>query len=102
WSEDRSQNLVGMVHGRAQEHTVTIGGRRDGTIEAYANRVDQDSGAYPKFGPYLPALTVVMAPGVYDIPKVHAYARSWATSTTPIGAYRGAGRPEATAAIERA
>jgi carbon-monoxide dehydrogenase large subunit len=50
----------------------------------------------------LPTLTMLMAPAVYAFPKVHAQARSWATNTTSIGAYRGAGRPEATAAVERA
>jgi carbon-monoxide dehydrogenase large subunit len=44
----------------------------------------------------------MMAPGVYAFPKVHAQARALATTTTSIGAYRGAGRPEATAAVERA
>jgi carbon-monoxide dehydrogenase large subunit len=47
-------------------------------------------------------LTMMMAPGVYGFARVHAHARAVATTTTPIGAYRGAGRPEATAAVERA
>ena len=61
-----------------------------------------DSGAYPRLGAVLPTLTRAMAPGVYDIPRVESRARVLATTTTSIGAYRGAGRPEATAAIERA
>ena len=102
WAESRSENLLGMVHGRGQEQTVTIGGRRDGTVEAYGLEINQDSGAYPRNGAMLPELTILMAPGVYGIEKVHASARSLVTNTTSIGAYRGAGRPEATAAIERA
>jgi aerobic carbon-monoxide dehydrogenase large subunit len=102
WAETRSENLVGMLHGRGQDQTVTVGGRRDGTIEAYGLVVDQDSGAYPRLGALLPTLTILMAPAVYAFPKVHARARALATNTTSIGAYRGAGRPEATAAVERA
>jgi carbon-monoxide dehydrogenase large subunit len=81
---------------------VTIGGDRDGTIRAYRLHVLQDSGAYPKFGALLPSLTLLMAPGVYDIPVLETSFQSVVTNTTPVGAYRGAGRPEATAAIERA
>src|SRR3954454_12089717 len=102
WAENRSENLIGMLHGRGQEQVVTIGGRRDGTIEAYSLVVDQDCGSYPRIGTVLPTLTMLMAPGVYGFPKVHAQARALATTTTSIGAYRGAGRPEATAAVERA
>jgi len=91
-----------MLHGRAQDQVVTIGGRRDGTIEAYSLVVDQDCGSYPRIGTVLPTLTMLMAPGVYGFPRVHAQARALATTTTSIGAYRGAGRPEATAALERA
>src|SRR4051795_4402360 len=102
WAESRSENMIGMLHGRAQDQVVTIGGRRDGTVEAYSLVVDQDCGAYPRIGAVLPTLTMLMAPGVYGFPKVHAQARALATTTTSIGAYRGAGRPEATAAVERA
>ncbi len=102
WVESRSENMVGMTHGRAQVQTVTIGGDRDGRIRAYRLHVVQDSGAYPKFGAMLPSLTLLMAPGVYDIPVLETSFQSVVTNTTPVGAYRGAGRPEATAAIERA
>jgi carbon-monoxide dehydrogenase large subunit len=102
WAESRSENLIGMLHGRGQDQTVTVGGRRDGTIEAYSLVVDQDAGAYPRVGVVLPTLTMLMTPAVYGFPKVHAQARVLATNTTSIGAYRGAGRPEATAAAERA
>jgi carbon-monoxide dehydrogenase large subunit len=102
WTENRSENMLGMLHGRAQDQVVTIGGRRDGTIEAYSLLVDQHAGAYPRIGIVLPTLTMLMTPAVYGFPKVHAQARVLATNTTSIGAYRGAGRPEATAAVERA
>ncbi|MFC7343050.1 xanthine dehydrogenase family protein molybdopterin-binding subunit [Saccharopolyspora griseoalba] len=102
WVETRSENLVGMTHGRAQRHRVTIGGTRDGRVTAYRLEIVQDVGAYPRMGAFLPVFTQMMASGVYDIAKVESQARTVVTNTTPIGAYRGAGRPEATAAVERA
>jgi carbon-monoxide dehydrogenase large subunit len=102
WAESRNENLVGMTHGRAQRQTVTIGGSRDGDVQAYRLEILQDSGAYPRFGAFLPMLTILMAPGPYVFPRAEAVATSVVTNTTPVGAYRGAGRPEATAAVERA
>ncbi|HWC84680.1 MAG TPA: xanthine dehydrogenase family protein molybdopterin-binding subunit [Pseudonocardiaceae bacterium] len=102
WTETRSENLVSMTHGRAQRNTATIGGRRDGTVTAFRLEVVQDAGAYPRGAALLPSLTALMASGVYHIPVVETKTRSVLTNTTPIAAYRGAGRPEATAAIERA
>ena len=102
WAETRNENLVGMTHGRAQRQTVTIGGSRDGTVQAYRLEVIQDCGAYPKIGTILPSLTILMTPGPYGFPRAEAAAISVVTNTVPIGAYRGAGRPEATAAVERA
>src|SRR5712691_9249573 len=102
WAETRNENLIGMTHGRAQRQTITIGGSRDGKVAAYRLEILQDSGAYPKFGAFLPELTILMAPGPYALPRAEAVATSVVTNTTPVGAYRGAGRPEATAAVERA
>ncbi|HEX4901738.1 MAG TPA: molybdopterin cofactor-binding domain-containing protein, partial [Acidimicrobiales bacterium] len=98
WTETRSENMVAMGQGRAQWQTVKLGGSRDGTISAYRLDVVQDAGAYPALGAFLPFLTRVMASGVYEIPEVQFNARSVITNTTPTVAYRGAGRPEATAA----
>ncbi|HUY52634.1 MAG TPA: xanthine dehydrogenase family protein molybdopterin-binding subunit [Streptosporangiaceae bacterium] len=102
WVETRNENLMGMVHGRAQQHIIKIGGTRDGRIRAYHLDLVQDCGAYPRFGPFLATLTKLMASGVYDIGYAGATFRAVVTTTTPVSAYRGAGRPEATAAIERA
>jgi aerobic carbon-monoxide dehydrogenase large subunit len=102
WSETRYENLIAMTHGRAQQQTVTIGGRRDGTVLAYRLEVLQDAGAFPRIGAMLPMLTILMTVGPYRIPMAEAVATSLVTTTTALGAYRGAGRPEATAAIERA
>jgi carbon-monoxide dehydrogenase large subunit len=102
WAETRVENLTGMTHGRGQRQSVTIGGSRDGTVQAYRLEVIQDCGAYPKIGAILPSLTVLMTPGPYAFPRAESAGVSVLTNTTPIGAYRGAGRPEATAAVERA
>jgi carbon-monoxide dehydrogenase large subunit len=102
WAETRSENLVGMTQGRAQHHHIKIGGNRDGKILAYRLDIIQDTGAYPRAAGFLPGLTCLMAPGVYDIPTVQAGFRLVVTNATPVHAYRGAGRPEATAAVERA
>jgi aerobic carbon-monoxide dehydrogenase large subunit len=102
WTETRYENLIAMTHGRAQQQTVTIGGSRDGTVQAYRLEIVQDAGAYPRIGAILPFLTILMTPGPYAIGKAEAVAKTVVTTTTPLGAYRGAGRPEATAAVERA
>jgi carbon-monoxide dehydrogenase large subunit len=102
WSETRMENMLAMPHGRAQQHKITIGGMRDGTVLAYRIEILQDCGAYPKAGAFLPSLTRLMTPGPYNIPRAESWSYSVATNTTPVGAYRGAGRPEAAAAVDRA
>jgi carbon-monoxide dehydrogenase large subunit len=101
WMETRSECMLAMNHGRAHRQRVTIGGRRDGTLLAYRLDAMANAGAYPH-GAFLARPTVWMACGAYAIPQVDARVRCVVTNTTPINAYRGAGRPEATAAIERA
>ncbi|MGZ4704632.1 MAG: xanthine dehydrogenase family protein molybdopterin-binding subunit, partial [Acidimicrobiales bacterium] len=102
WIEGRSENMVSMPHGRGQANTIEIGGRRDGTVEAYRLTVLQDAGAYPSMGAVLTFLTRAMAQGTYAIERVECNIKAVATNTTVVEAYRGAGRPEASAAIERA
>jgi aerobic carbon-monoxide dehydrogenase large subunit len=103
WRESRSESMVALGHGRGQVQYVKIGGSRDGKVKAYQLRVVQDSGAFVDMGAILaPFMTRPMAAGVYDIPAIECRTTSVLTNTTPIVAYRGAGRPEATAAIERA
>ena len=102
WSETRSENLTVMPHGRAQYQTVSIGGTRDGRMIAYRLDVTQDAGAYPRLALETPHGTALMAPGVYAFDRCEVSTRCVLTTTTPVGAFRGAGRPEATAALERA
>ena len=102
WTETRSESMLNLGHGRGQVQEVELGGTRDGKFLAYRLTVDQDCGAYCKVGGLMVFSTRMMATGVYDIPKAEYACRSWVTNTTPTVAYRGAGRPEAAAAIERA
>lgn len=102
WTESRSENMTGMQQGRAQLQTITIGGNREGDVLAYRIDVLADAGAYPRMGAQLPVFARLMAPNVYDFPEVESRARAVVTTTTSVGAYRGAGRPEAIAAAERA
>src|SRR5262245_21227395 len=103
WEEYRSDSMLSLGHGRAQIQQIAIGGTRDGKALAYRLEVVQDSGAFPEVGTILaPFMTRPMSSGVYAFPKIECTTTSVVTNTTPIVAYRGAGRPEATAAVERA
>jgi len=102
WNENRSESMIAMLHGRAAVMEFTIGGTKDGDVRAYKLDVLQDVGAYPRIGALLPGFTALMASGVYAIPKIETGFTCVVTNTTPTGPFRGAGRPEATQAIERA
>ena len=102
WVETRSESMVALTHGRAQIQDIEIGAKADGTIVGLRGHLIADVGAYPAIGVFLPNLTRMMSAGVYAIPKIDVRASVAVTNTTTIGAYRGAGRPEAAALIERA
>ena len=102
WAETRSENLVATPHGRGQVDYVEMGFDDGGHITGMHLRVISDSGAYAGFGGAL-ALgpTRMMAQGVYRIPAIRYDVASAMTNTTPMGAFRGAGRPEAAELLER-
>jgi aerobic carbon-monoxide dehydrogenase large subunit len=102
WVETRTESMLNLGHGRGQVQQIALGGSRDGTIQAYKVEVLQDAGAYPRMGAVLPFMTRTMLTGVYAIPSAEFTSTSVVTNTTPTVAYRGAGRPEAAAAVERA
>jgi carbon-monoxide dehydrogenase large subunit len=102
WVETRTESMLGLPHGRAQRQDIEIGGTRDGKVLAYRLTILQDAGAYPRIAAFLPNLTRMMLTGTYDIPQAQCVSQSVLTNTVPTGAYRGAGRPEAAFAIERA
>jgi len=102
WVEGRSENLVASPHGRGQVQYVELGLRRDATIVGMRVRVVGDAGAYGGFGGGLAmGPTRSMAQGVYRIPRIGYDVAVALTNTTPVGAFRGAGRPEAAAFLER-
>ena len=103
FKETRSESMMALGHGRAQLQKITVGGRRDGKVTHLRLELFQDSGGFAEVGTVLGTFcTRVMAAAVYDFEQVEAHCISVITNTTPIVAYRGAGRPEATAAAERA
>jgi carbon-monoxide dehydrogenase large subunit len=102
WIETRSENLVSMPHGRGQVQFARLGLRLDGTIVGLRAQIIGDAGAYGGFGGGLAmGPSYMMAQGVYHIPKIGFDALGVLTNTTPMGAFRGAGRPEAAALLER-
>ena len=102
WTESRAENLTSSVHGRAQSQRLRLGGTRAGRITHYELDVVQDAGAYPMIGAFLPTYTRKVFTGCYHIAHASISGRSYVTNTAPVTAYRGAGRPEAIFAIERA
>jgi len=101
WVETRSEDMVALVQGRDYTMHAKLGLTREGKIVGLDAGVLASGGAYPALGAVLPMLTQMMVVGVYDIPKVRFQGTTVVTNTTPVGAYRGAGRPEATQLIER-
>lgn len=101
WVESRRENLLTMKHGRGQVQFVDLAMSREGRIKGLRVRLVVDCGAYGA-EPSQAELTLRMGTGVYDIPNYDASAEVVMTNKVPLGAYRGAGRPEATYLIERA
>ena len=101
WQETRAESMVSLSHGRAQIHELELGATSDGDLIGLRVDILADMGAYP-IGAYIPITTKTMLPGCYRIPRVASRGRAIVTTTSPVDAYRGAGRPEAAASIERA
>ncbi|GAA0388309.1 aldehyde dehydrogenase [Acrocarpospora corrugata] len=101
WIEDRMESMSVATRGRGQDQRVRLAADEDGRLLAYELEIDADVGAYPHLGVGLPMQTAWMATGPYMTPRVHATVRSVLTNTMVTYPYRGAGRPEATAALER-
>ncbi len=103
WTEDRSENYKATIHGRDHVEYVELCGTRDGTITGLRTRVYAGMGGYASTaGPGVPTiLHGLMYSGAYTIPNIQGTVYGVYTTTTPVDAYRGAGRPEATYLIER-
>jgi carbon-monoxide dehydrogenase large subunit len=101
WTETRSENMLAMWHGRGHIHDVELGLKRDGTITGLRVQTVADAGAYAGIGAFLAFFTQMMSANVYAVPKVDYNWQAAVTNTTPVAAYRGAGRPEAIHLMER-
>jgi carbon-monoxide dehydrogenase large subunit len=102
WVATRSESFLGDAHGRDQVVTGELAldekgkilGMRMNALHAMGSHLFEASIVVPLFA-------LKLAPGVYDIPAVHAVAQAVLTNTAPMAPYRGAGRPEATFLIEQ-
>mgnify|MGYP000848397529 CR=1 FL=1 len=101
WIETRSENFLATNAGRDQWVDVEVAAEQDGRIRGLRLHVIQDLGAWPK-GTFLGEMTGRMSCGCYDIPALEYRSLSAFTNTMAVGAYRGAGRPEAAYYAERA
>jgi len=104
WIEDRSENLAATIHGRDQIDYVEVAATKEGKITGLKIYGISDLGSYSQIftDVIMIAFGFPVAGGAYDIPVVHLSADIVFTNKAPTDAYRGAGRPEATYAVERA
>ncbi|MGH8861955.1 MAG: xanthine dehydrogenase family protein molybdopterin-binding subunit, partial [Jatrophihabitantaceae bacterium] len=102
YTESRSESLMAAHHGRDQIQDITITATKDGTVTGLDVHLLADMGAYLRLvGPGVPVLGAFMFNAIYKIPAYRFVCDGVFTTKTPTDAYRGAGRPEATFAIER-
>ena len=102
WTESRSEDMVATHHGRDQIQDIEIAATKDGTLLGLKVDLLANMGAYLQIiTPGTPLLGMFMYPAIYKMDAYEFQCTGVFTSTTPTDAYRGAGRPEATYAIER-
>jgi carbon-monoxide dehydrogenase large subunit len=104
WVEERTENTQATIHGRAQIQDMELAADENGKLLALRVHLTADMGAYLQLiTPGIPLLGAFLYAGVYDLPQAYDFTCTGVfTTMTPTDAYRGAGRPEATYAIERA
>ena len=103
WTEGRTEAAGSTIQGRAQRQTIELAADADGKLTAVRATLLADMGAYLQLvAPGVPLLGAFLYHGLYDVPAYSFTCKSVFTNLTPTDAYRGAGRPEATYAIERA
>jgi aerobic carbon-monoxide dehydrogenase large subunit len=103
WTEERSENYVATIHGRDLLQEIELAATEEGRITAVRVRLTAAMGAYMQLvSPGIPLLGAWLYAGAYDVQGYDFECVGVFTNTTPTDAYRGAGRPEATYAIERA
>ncbi|HWO03224.1 MAG TPA: xanthine dehydrogenase family protein molybdopterin-binding subunit, partial [Methylomirabilota bacterium] len=102
WVETRREHTLVACVERDQVHDVEIAATREGTLLALKDDFLHEMGAYTISGLNLPQNAMIHSVGSYVIPALDLRFRGVMTTTTPVGAYRGAGRPYGTGVIERA
>ncbi|MCC6180129.1 MAG: xanthine dehydrogenase family protein molybdopterin-binding subunit [Chloroflexi bacterium] len=101
YTETRTESNQAAMHGRGQIDVVEAAVTRDGKVTGLKVSALCDIGAYNQFlSPIMGMLTGIMIPGNYDVPNLRFELKGVYTNKTPVGAYRGAGRPEATYLLE--
>jgi len=104
WVEERSENAHATIQGRGQIQEIELAADDTGKLLAVRVNLTADMGGYLQLiTPGIPLLGAFLYAGVYDLPEAYSFTCTGVfTTLTPTDAYRGAGRPEATYAIERA
>src|SRR5438552_3027829 len=103
WIEERSESALATHHGRDMIQEISLAATSEGTVTGVRVRLTASMGAYLMIiTPGTPLLGAWVYGGAYDIEGYAFECRGVFTNQTPTDAYRGAGRPEATYAIERA
>jgi aerobic carbon-monoxide dehydrogenase large subunit len=103
WTEERSEANLATIHGRDVIQEIELAATEEGKITGVRTRLHAAMGAYLQaVTPGVPLLGAWLYAGCYDVEAYDFHCTGVFTNTTPTDAYRGAGRPEATYAIERA
>ena len=100
WIEDRRENFIATMMERTQTHRIKVAFDGDGMLIALQDVFEHDQGAYVA-GLQVPMITLSTVPGPYKIPNIHTELYSCYTNMVPTSSVRGAGRPQAVAAMER-
>ncbi|CAN7428029.1 xanthine dehydrogenase family protein molybdopterin-binding subunit [Rhizobium sp. LjRoot254] len=102
WVSSRTEHALADTHGRDSIMDASLAFDADYRITGMRVDMVANMGAYlSQYGPMIPTMAALMATGVYDIPNLDYEIKGAYTNTTPVDAYRGAGRPEAAYLIER-
>ncbi len=102
WIEDRLEHMQSAIHAREQEHEIWLSVDADGRILCLIDHFVVDTGAFNPLGLVIPYNTLAHLMGPYRVPAMEAVGTGVITTKVPTAPYRGAGRPEAVFAVERA
>jgi carbon-monoxide dehydrogenase large subunit len=101
WADTRRESFLASVQSRSQVHEIALAIDADGTIRGLRDRYLVDGGASNVEAFVVPYNTAAHLQGPYRVPSLELECTIVLTNKQPLSAYRGAGRPEATFAMER-